>query len=282
MQQWSPTSRLRQHSDGAGRCGPPVGVGSGLQARASGRPVLWASKRQALAVSFPFSYGSSFHYHSNFFFIFLSFFLRCVSILFFIFHSVFYSLFSCSQISSMGSSSWCKNYNIETKKVVWCPYVQICVGSCMHGLCGIEDITFVTVFLQVFKHVSSVLSIFFCILQVLHLNVSKVYLASTADFHLVGFGECSGFRFGQCGSDFRRCVLHPWRLVAAGRPHPCSSGQWQLEAALGWCRAVRASRGCGKRTTGTSVRTPRPPHPGARRSQYHFLFFLWQLLPLPF
>jgi hypothetical protein len=34
---------------------------------------------------------------------------------FFIFHSIFYSLFSGPQVSSMGSSSWGKNYNIEKK-----------------------------------------------------------------------------------------------------------------------------------------------------------------------
>jgi hypothetical protein len=41
-------------------------------------------------------------------------------------------------------------------------------------------------FFQVFqKHVSSVLSVFFCILQVLH-GVSKIDRASVVDLHLVG------------------------------------------------------------------------------------------------
>jgi hypothetical protein len=46
-------------------------------------------------------------------------------------------------------------------------------------------------FLQVFKHALSVSFVFFCILQELHLNVLKVDLASTADFHLVGVDQIS-------------------------------------------------------------------------------------------
>jgi hypothetical protein len=186
MQQWSPTSRLRQHSDGAGRCGPPVGVGSGLQARASGRPVLWASKRQALAVSFPFSYGSSFHYHSNFFYFFLIFFpsVRLHSIFYFPF-CILFPFFSCSQVSSMGSSSWGKNYNIETKKS---GLVSICTDLCgiMHAwFVWDRGYNFVAVFLQVFK------ACFKCFIYLLLYIVSVAFEC----FESIS-GKCSGFPSG--------------------------------------------------------------------------------------
>jgi hypothetical protein len=43
---------------------------------------------------------------------------------------------------------------------------------------------------QVFqKHVSSVSSVFFCMLQVLHLDVLKVDRASVVDLHLVGVDQ---------------------------------------------------------------------------------------------
>jgi hypothetical protein len=57
------------------------------------------------------------------------------------------------------------------------------------------DVVFVCNDFQVFsgaffncfhKHVSSVSSVFFCMLQVLHLDVSKVDRASVVDPHLVG------------------------------------------------------------------------------------------------
>ena len=48
-------------------------------------------------------------------------------------------------------------------------------------------------FFQVFqKHVSSVSSVFFCMLQVLFLNVSKVDRASAADLYMVGVDQISG------------------------------------------------------------------------------------------
>jgi hypothetical protein len=48
------------------------------------------------------------------------------------------------------------------------------------------------VFLQVFqKHISSVLSNFFCILQVLHLDISKLDRVSVVDLRLVGVDQIS-------------------------------------------------------------------------------------------
>jgi hypothetical protein len=46
--------------------------------------------------------------------------------------------------------------------------------------------------------------------------------------------ECNISPSCQGGSDFRRCFSPLRRLVAAGRPRPCSSGQRRLEATLIW------------------------------------------------
>lgn len=39
--------------------------------------------------------------------------------------------------------------------------------------------------------------------------------------------------YDRCRLDFRWCLLPPRWLVTTGRPCPCSSGQWRLEATLG-------------------------------------------------
>jgi hypothetical protein len=42
------------------------------------------------------------------------------------------------------------------------------------------------------KHISSISSVFFSMLQVLYLDVSKVYWTSVADLHLVDVDQISG------------------------------------------------------------------------------------------
>jgi hypothetical protein len=102
---------------------------------------------------------------------------------------------------------------------------------------------------------SSVLSVFFYMLQVFALNVSKVDRASAADLHVVVVDHI-----------FRRCFSTPQRLVAAGRPRPCSSGQRRFEAALvrvspsslgpAWVRGAGCRRGRPAASSADLLLTP--------------------------
>jgi len=90
------------------------------------------------------------------------------------------------------------------------------------------DITYICngfqVFFKCFRSMFQVFHLSFFMLQVLHLDVSKVDRTSSG------------------GSDFQLCFWPPRQLVAAGRPRPSSSGQRQLEAALKRC--LRAAWAC--------------------------------------
>jgi hypothetical protein len=115
------------------------------------------------------------------------------------------------------------------------------------------------VFLQVFQmHVSSVLSVFRCILQVLCLDVSKVYRM----LHLSPHFPLPRLSFSSSS----------WRRLGIHRPLPLSP----MLMAFG---AVGALHGCakrgGKQTTRASVRTPRlSGRPGASKPGYISVIFV--------
>ena len=98
-----------------------------------------------------------------------------------------------------------------------------------------------------YMYVASVSSVFFCMLQVLHLDVLKVNRASAADLYLINVDQI-----------FRRCFSPPW-WWADHAPATMVSGALRQDGASGRREPrVGAQKWCRKRTAGAVVWTPHP------------------------